>query len=270
MKEKRDLNYKTGISIICMLVFIVMLLTSINACGFLGIFGEASWKEEVLLHDGSKIIVKRWQKHGGRHSLGDRPPMQEYTLKFKLPHTNETIIWKDGPTEDIEFANFDLLALHIKNNIPYLITSTRGCLAYSKWGRPNPPYVIFKYEGNEWKRIPLSELPVEFENINLVINATGHEKELISEGLVPATMVNEINKRLTQKEYKTIVRIPIKKEGPEGCLEMIYSGNGTWMSLNTFEKQASREACAAVCIRFRFKDEYCPCNKLFKTKTKEK
>ena len=33
--------------------------------GFLG-FGGDSWKEEVLLHDGSKIIVKRSQSYGGR------------------------------------------------------------------------------------------------------------------------------------------------------------------------------------------------------------
>ena len=100
MKEKRKLNYKTCISIIFLLVFIVMMVTSINACGYFGLFGEASWKEEVLLHD-------------GKHSLGDKPPVQEYTLKFKLPHTNEAIIWKDGPTEDIDYKNFDMRALHI-------------------------------------------------------------------------------------------------------------------------------------------------------------
>lgn len=69
MKEKRELNYKTGISMIALLVFIAMVVTSINACGYFGLFGEASWKEEVLLHDGSKIIVKRWQKREGRHEI---------------------------------------------------------------------------------------------------------------------------------------------------------------------------------------------------------
>lgn len=252
-----------------LLVFIFVGISN-NASGFFGFGDTASWKEEVLLHDGSKIIVKRWQKHGGRHSLGDKPPVQEYTLKFKLPHTNETIIWKDGPTEDIDYKNFDMRALHIKNNIPYLITSTHGCLSYNKWGRPNPPYVIFKYEGNEWKRIPLAELPIEFKDINLVGDTINDEKKLVDLGLVSAARVNEFNKDYTQKEYKTIVRTPIKKEGPEGCFEMIYGGNGRWMGLDFFTRKANYEECMAVCIRFSFKKEYCPCNKLFKTKTKEK
>ncbi len=270
-KGKRQMNNKTGIGIIALLVFIVMLVTSINACGFLGIFGQASWKEEVLLHDGSKIIVKRWQKRGGRHTLGDSPPVQEYTLKFKLPNSDKTIIWKDGPTEDIEDRNFAPRALHIKNNIPYLITTTHGCLAYNKWGRPNPPYVIFKYENNEWTNIPFSELPAEFKNNNLVGDTLNDEKKLVSLGLVSAEMVNEFNENYrddTQKEYKSIVRDPIKKVGPEMCPELIYSGNGRWMGLDFFTRKSNYEECMAVCIRFRIKDEYCPCNKLFKTKTK--
>ena len=37
----------------------LLIATSMNAnAGFLG-FGGTSWKEEVLLHDGSKIIVNR-------------------------------------------------------------------------------------------------------------------------------------------------------------------------------------------------------------------
>jgi hypothetical protein len=253
-----------------MLVFIVMLVTSINACGYFGLFGEASWKEEVMLHDDSKIIVKRWQKHGGKHSLGDRPPVQEYTLKFKLPHTNETIIWKDGPTEDIDYKNFDLRALHVKNNIPYLITSTHGCLSYNKWGRPNPPYVIFKYDGNEWKRIPLSELPAEFKNINLIGDTINDEKKLVALGLVSAARVNEFNKDYTQKEYKTIVRVPIKKEGPEGCEKLIYRGNGSWIGLDYFDRQPNYEACLKTCQQVIFDSKYCPCDKLFNIKTKER
>lgn len=257
-------------AIVFFIIIVIIVLATVNACGFLGFGDTASWKEEVLLHDGSRIIVERWQKHGGRHSLGDKPSVQEYTLKFKLPYTNETIIWKDGPTEDIDYKNFDPRALHIKNNIPFLITSTHGCLAYNKWGRPNPPYVIFKYEGNEWKRIPLSELPIEFKDNNLVGDTINDEKELVALGLVSAERVKEFNKDYTQKEYKTIVRTPIKKEGPEGCEELFYRGNGSWMGLDFFSGQKNYEACMKRCKDLIFNSEkYCPCNRLFKTKTNE-
>ena len=85
MKEKREHRNQNSIRKIFLLVFIVMTVTSINACGYLGIFGEASWKEEVLLHDDSKIIVKRWQKLKWRHEIGERPPVGEQSIKFTIP-----------------------------------------------------------------------------------------------------------------------------------------------------------------------------------------
>ena len=52
----------TGHSLLKAISTIGLILTlgmSMNAdAGFLG-FGGDSWKEEVLLHDGSKIIVER-------------------------------------------------------------------------------------------------------------------------------------------------------------------------------------------------------------------
>lgn len=49
---------------------VVAVSMSLNAdAGFLG-FGGYSWKEEVLLHDGSKIVVERSVERGGRHEIG--------------------------------------------------------------------------------------------------------------------------------------------------------------------------------------------------------
>ncbi len=250
------------ISLMIMLVFIITGLTSMNACGF---FNSTSWKEEVLLHDGSKIIVKRWEKLGGLRKLDQGPLIQEYSISFKLPSTNKTILWKDGPTEDIQRANFDPVALHIKNKTPYLITTTYGCLAYNKWGRPNPPYVIFKFEGNEWKRIQLSELPPEFKYVNLVINTTEitDENILVRPSLFSAEKVKELNKGLTQEIYKTIVRKPFKQVGDGGCEEMIYDGRG-WMGIGYFKSQISYEACLNRCKELIFDiEKYCPCSRLF-------
>ena len=266
-KEKGTWNNKTGVSIICMLVFIAMAVTSINACGYFGLFGEASWKEEVLLHDGSKIIVKRWQKREGRYEPGQKPPVGEQSITFKMPETNKTITWKDEYSEEIGRSNFELFALHILKATPYIITSPRLCLSYNKWGRPNPPYIIFKYEGNAWKRIELAALPVEFKKINLVINTEAHEKKLVGQGLVSAEMVKELNSSLTQDECKTIVRTPMKGVG---CGELVTDGKGGWMDIGGFKKRPSYEACFNECKKVLFDIKYCPCDRLFKTKTKEK
>ena len=185
-----------------------LLLLGSSCCsfGFLGYGDSASWKEEVQLHDGGKIMVKRWQSHGGRHELGQPLPIKDHSVTFSLPCSGSTITWKDEYSEDVGMANFLLLALHVRNGTPYLVTSPVGCLGYNKWGRPNPPYVFFKYDGTAWQRIGLEEFPAEFKDINLVIRSYGLEKKLIDQGLVSAEMVKKFNSDLTQPEYRTIIR----------------------------------------------------------------
>lgn len=185
-----------------------------SAAGILGSGNTASWKEEVLLHDGSKIIVERWQKHGGRHEPGQRPGIAEQTITFTIPVAKKVIKWKDDYSEDIGHSNFELVALHIFNNVPYIITKPDLSLSYNKWGRPNPPYIIFKFEGREWQRIDIRKLPVEFKNINLVVNTLWHEKELVTQGMVSAETIKRMNSSLTQEEYKTIIRTPLKPGSP--------------------------------------------------------
>jgi hypothetical protein len=206
---------------------LILTVTSMEACGFLG-FGDTA----VLLHDGSKIVVKRWYKRGGNHELGQRPGIKEQTLSFTLPGAWREITWKDDYSEDVGRSNFTLVAFHILNSTPYIIATPRSCLAYNKWGRPNPPYVIFKFEGNEWKRIGLPDLPLAFSNINLVITTSGDEEELVSRALVSAEMVKKLNSSLTQDQFKTIVRTSMDQESMGiGCEVMVRKGDG-WYSLD--------------------------------------
>jgi hypothetical protein len=265
-KESGKWHSKTGIGMICMLVFIAMVVTSINACGFLGIFGEASWKEEVLLHDSSKIIVKRWQKLKGWHEIGQKPPVGEQSIKFTLPGTKKTITWRDEYNSNIGMSNYKVLSLHILNATPYIITSPHGCFSYNLSGRPNPPYVVFKYENDTWKRIELAELPIEFKNINLVITTIADEQKLKSQSVVSAKLVKEINGELTQEEYKTIIRTPIKI----WCEEEVTDGKGNWYGIDWFTSQSTYGACLAVCNQKKISSEYCPCSRFFKTNMKEK
>jgi len=175
---------------------------------------KTSWKEEVLLHDGKKIVVERSQTYGGRHEIGQKPPVKEQKLTFTLPGSNRSITWKSEYSEDIGRANLNLLALHVLNGTPYIVAEPNLCLAYNKWGRPNPPYVFFRFDGKAWQRIPLSEFPVEFKNINVVINTLEHAEEMSRQGVASAAAVGEFNSSLLRypsehAEYKIIVRDPL-------------------------------------------------------------
>lgn len=199
--------------------------------GLFGLGGD-SWKEEVLLHDGSKIIVKRSQSYGGRHEIGQPPPIREHTISFTLPNSSKPITWASEYGEDIGRTNFNLLAVHVLNGTAYIVASPNLCLSYNKWGRPNPPYVFFKYDGKAWQRVPLEEFPAEFKTINVALDILGREVEnLVSLGLASSEKIKNLNSHIKQPEYKTILREPVRV-GSYGtsvnCEEMVFY-KGAWV-----------------------------------------
>lgn len=197
---------------IAKLGFLLMMGAGMNAEAGLFGFGGVSWKEEVLLHDGQKIIVERSQTYGGRSEPGQSGPIKEHTISFALPSTNKTITWTSEYGEDLGRTNFNLLAVHVLNGMPHIVASPNLCLSYNKWGRPNPPYVFFKYDGNAWQRISLEQFPAEFKTLNVATNVIGRDVEtLVGLGLVSAEKIKEVN-RSSAPEFKTILREAMPKE----------------------------------------------------------
>jgi len=245
------------------LVLVTAVGMSSNAFGFLG-FGGTSWKEEVQLHDGSRLVVKRWQSYGGRHEIGQSPPVKEQHITFAMPGSDKTVSFKSEYGADIGTTNFNLLALHISNSTPYIVATPFMCLSFNKWGRPNPPYVIFKHNGTDWQRITIQELPAEFKEINLVIETKGEMKSLEAPPVVSAELVRKLNGKLKRPEYQSILRESLPK--PNECPEMIYDGKGGWVGVGWFKEQPNYEACLRHCHLNGMTDQYCPCGTLFKGK----
>lgn len=243
-------------------LLLMMGVSMIADAGLPGL-GADSWKEEVLLHDGSKLIVNRSQSYGGRHEIGQPPPIKEHTIFFTLPNSKKTFTWVSEYGEDIGRANFNLLAVHVMNGTPYIVASPNLCLSYNKWGRPNPPYVFFKYDGKEWQRISLEKFPAEFKTINVSLTLGGSDvKAMVNLGLVPSKDIKERNNHLTQPEYKTILR-EAYPGAAGGCGEMILTKDG-WEGLGFFKHQPSYEACLKYCERKGVSPKDCPCEALFK------
>ncbi len=105
------------------------------------------WKEEVLLHDGRKIIVERSDTYDSSlpHEIGQGAPLAEHKTMFTIPGANRTVIWKSDHRPLSDTDGFYLLALDFLDGVPYLATRAGKCSTYEKWNRPNPPYVLFKY-----------------------------------------------------------------------------------------------------------------------------
>ena len=207
----------------------LVALMEMNACTMVGAlpFGGDSWKEEVLLHDGSKIILERTVERGGRHEVGQKPPYKEQRLRFTMPRTTQTVTWEDHYSADLGQANFLPMAVDISGGTPYLVVYPMGCLSYNKWGRPNPPYVVFHYHDKEWTRIPLHELPSEITTPNIIFSMPDIEVEKLGTRFVSAETIKNIIARYPQPEFKTILREPVKlgSLGSTNCEERVpYKG----------------------------------------------
>jgi hypothetical protein len=261
MKGSRMSTSKGVMKQITKLGLLLVTGVSLSAGAALLGFGQDSWKEEVLLHDGSKIIVNRTVERGGRHEIGQQPPYKEQSLTFIMPGTNQTIRWVDHYSEDLGSASFLPMAVDIYEGKVYLVADTMGCLAYNKWGRPNPPYVVFKYDGKDWQRVPLTALPDAIRSPNLIFSMPDVEVEKSGKRFISSEMIKAITAHYPQPQYKTILREALLNV-EQGCGEMIHTEEG-WEGLGFFKYQPSYEACLKYCERKGVSPKDCPCKTLF-------
>ncbi len=218
----------------------------LSACAALPVSGADSWKEEVLLHDGQKIIVERSQIYKGRREPGQEVPAGEHTIRFALPGSNRQLSWTSEYGQDLGRTNFNALALHVKQGVPYLVVEPNLCLSYNKWGRPNPPYVVFKLEANEWQRIAIAELPAEFKTINLIVNDSRQNdirESSQSSGYVPFDAVQKINSSLPQPQYKTILREVMGTSRSLPACEIVVRYKCGWGAPGEFNRQYFENSC---------------------------
>lgn len=189
---------------------ILMMGVSMSAC-------SKGWKEEVQLHDGQVLLIERSYNLGGYPTLDARERrLLDETITFTLPESKQKVVWKtDFDDRSSESNSLGSLLLDIVGGVPYLATSPAGCIAYNKWGRPNPPYILFKYVNDVWQQIPLKEFPAELVQANLMnMPASSQLKPYYDVAAVKAKLADG-----NISDYaKTILREPVKG-GITSCID---------------------------------------------------
>jgi hypothetical protein len=211
-----------GMNVFKTIGLVMTLGVSMTACS-----QTTTWKEEVLLHDGTIITAQRVYNLGGKPGFDatERVPLDE-TVTFNLPNA-KTIVWKNDFRDTVPEPNslnhfrFDIVA-----GTPYLATYPAGCIAYNKWGRPNPPQVLLKYAAGQWQRITLAELPPVLINksANVVV---GRPATSLLKPFYTVADVNVKNSLISTPEYKTILSERVADAGGR-CGELVFY-KGAWV-----------------------------------------
>lgn len=245
------------------IILILTLGVTLSACA--GLFNHSKgWKEEIQLNDGRVIVVERFFNLGGYPGYDARErALLDQTITFSLPESNRTISWKTEYRNDLPDPNsLSPLLLDVVSGVPYLATSPAGCIAYNKWGRPNPPYIVFKYVDGTWQRITLEEFPAELVHANLMPTPAS---SLLKPYYTVAAAKAERESGNINSYAKTILRAAVKDGGDSGCPDLIRTGNG-WKSIDWFSNQPSLEACLKFCSNEKVSLKSCPCNSIFRGK----
>lgn len=247
----------------CLLPFILLVVFGSSGCaGRVGISGQTmSWKEEVQLHDGRVAIADRFYTLGGYPTLDSKERTAVHqTVSFTLPDANKPVTWQTDFRDSMPEPNsLNLLLFDIVGGVPYIATYPAGCIAYNKWQRPNPPYILFKHEQGEWKRIAMADFPAKLSRTNMIV---GRPPVDLLKSYYTTEEVKAKNYHLEPK-YQAVLRETIAT--PDGrCGEMVRTKNGGWLGTGWFKDQPTREACLDFCRRKEVNAEYCPCEHLFK------
>ena len=213
-------------------LILILGVSMIAVAGMLGSGGN-KWKEEVLLHDGATMIVERSQSYVVQSELGQSAPIREHSISFTPPGSNKLVAWTSGYQEELGRMNLNLLAVHVLKGTSYVVASPNLCLSYNKWGRPNPPYVLFKYREGAWQRISLNDFPIEFTTINVALSIQKFQaEELTKIGLISAMKIKELNQPPEIPEFASILRAELPKAYINEMCEERVNYRGYWILPN--------------------------------------
>lgn len=140
------MNYKKEILIL--FIFILILgVTSMTACGFLGFGGTEKWKEEVQLSDGRIIVVEREMltEGGGGEWVSNRSGRKPKEDRIRFTHpdgSGKLIEWK-SIKEYRTYPEIPLI-LDLESGQPVIFSIvyiSDGCQIYSKYRYRNGVWI---------------------------------------------------------------------------------------------------------------------------------
>lgn len=197
----------------------LLALCILCGCGAIG-GGVRQWQEEVALPDGKTIIVERSHVLGSTlnrelSSINAPPGAKSYVITVPLPNGGQAK-WGAQDKDMIP------LALSVAGDVVKVLASPSDCAAYSRFGRPVPPFLVFRYDSGRWVRATIDEFPSAIAEANLMISTSTQDAvDEIGKGLVTARATKRLNEGIGRRR---LYRQGVIQDIWVGCLHEIEAG----------------------------------------------
>jgi hypothetical protein len=166
-----------------MILRTAVLITTLGLVS--GCLGKTfSWKEEVLLHDGKVIVIERSVRTGKVPVEIGQPPGESHQRITLRTVQHGSVSWDGGKA-------LRPMILEIHGGNLYLVALGRTALDYQAYGCPRPPYLFFRYNGEQWERVAYEDFPWQIRQRNLLSGATSRSRALVEHGYVTVDQVRQ-------------------------------------------------------------------------------
>jgi len=166
------------------------------------------WKEEILLHDGRKIVAQREDVEGGWAEPGQSGSAQKRTITFPDPD----IQGKKYTHQITGSSNY--LLVDFENGVPWLVVSVGPFSVDTDC--PIGSYETFTQINGAWRSVSYSTLPKRFNKPNMATTYTPDMPDLRRRGkILTADEINRIiaaKKKLAAGSYGTTWRLVEKND----------------------------------------------------------
>jgi hypothetical protein len=170
-----------------------------------------SWKQEVPLADGRKLVIERTSEQTP-FLVGTNSRMETaQELSFVHPDSGERVKWRIPKGLVPHMLEFD-------GPLAYSVLAAHSVRDYNDWECPNPPWIVYRYERGSWSRVPLDALPAKFVAPNVMTQASGYE-QYTADGYVTLEEMGTYLRRIAP-EYRAIGRQRINANA-HGCFPSV-------------------------------------------------
>jgi len=154
-------------------VFLIFMgLTSLPSCG--ADAGFRAWQEEVRLSDGRVIVVTQTRRCESAYTGKEVAPCisRETWLTINLPEfSKQEIVWNE---------KLDPRVLNIHEGKLYVVGWPTTGREFDLYGKPQPPYIGYRWTGKVWERISLQEIPEAIYSTNMIIDLPPKEIKFLT------------------------------------------------------------------------------------------